>query len=216
MNKLLSKPLSLIILILLIWAASWKLIDCYISDKAERGQFGDKFGAINALFTGIALALVGQQIYLQRKELEDQTNERENEIHKQNILLSIEIHRGFQKELHDIQKMLPPEVNEKGWTPEKPEHKRAITLYWYLVFDEWFICCKKSDGGLNYLWTEYYCNGVKSALKIEAFKNDIEPKLRKKYSFLGQSQEFYDEINRIADIAEQEIEAERISITANQ
>ncbi len=208
MNKLLSKPFSLIVLIILVWVASWKLIDCYILDSAERGQFGDKFGAINALFTGIALALVGQQIYLQRKEQEDQATERDNDIKKQNTLLSIEIHRGFQKELHDIQKMLPPEVNEKGWIPEKSEHKRAITLYWYLVFDEWFICCKKSNGDLNYLWTEYYCNGVKSALKIDAFKNDIEPKLNKKYSFLGQSKEFYEEVNRILDIANKEIEAE--------
>jgi hypothetical protein len=208
MNKILSKPFSLILIIVLIWGVSWRLIDCFILDSAERGQFGDKFGAINALFTGIALALVGQQIYLQRKEQEDQSNERENDVKKHNTLLSIEIHRSFQQEFHDIQKMLPPEVNVKGWKPEKDEHKRAITLYWYLVFDEWFICSKRSDGILSYLWTEYYSNGVKSALKIDAFRDAIEPRLAKKYSFLGQREEFYIEINRILDIANHEIELE--------
>ncbi len=40
-----------------------------IEVAAKRGQFGDMFGAINALFTGLAFAGFIYTIYLQRKDL---------------------------------------------------------------------------------------------------------------------------------------------------
>lgn len=45
------------------------------SDMAVRGQFGDLFGAVNALFTGLAFAGVIYTILLQRHELELQRDE---------------------------------------------------------------------------------------------------------------------------------------------
>lgn len=70
-----------ILLILLIWICSAILIHVFIS-PTERGTFGDMFGAINALFSGLALfgiiisILIQQnELNLQRKELADTREE---------------------------------------------------------------------------------------------------------------------------------------------
>jgi len=54
---------------------SWILIDNFIPIFSDRGAFGDKFGAVNALFSGLAFAGVIYAILLQRKELELQRYE---------------------------------------------------------------------------------------------------------------------------------------------
>lgn len=60
-----------------VWYVAWCWIDNHIfssipvtqSDEVARGVFGDKFGAINALFSGLAFAGIIFTIYLQRREL---------------------------------------------------------------------------------------------------------------------------------------------------
>ena len=65
-----------------IWLLSWGLIDLCISECDDRGTFGDKFGAVNALFSGLAFAgLIVTLLYqkeelkLQREELKETRNE---------------------------------------------------------------------------------------------------------------------------------------------
>lgn len=47
----------------------------FISDKETRGTFGDQFGAVNALFSGLAFAGLIYTIILQRRDLELQRND---------------------------------------------------------------------------------------------------------------------------------------------
>ena len=96
--------------VIIIWGLSWFLI-CKLfpatSDSSttssywtERGTFGDMFGAVNALFSGLAFAGVIIAIFLQRKELEFQREELEltrgefekqtDEFEKQNDNLNIQ------------------------------------------------------------------------------------------------------------------------------
>ena len=89
----------LIMAVIVIYALSWALVDYYI-DHNERGIFGDKFGAVNALFSGLAfagliftivlqrkeLSLQREELQLTRKEMEDQTAEFE----KQNSTLRLQ------------------------------------------------------------------------------------------------------------------------------
>jgi hypothetical protein len=63
-----------------LWAASWALMMRYLpgyelNDFAKRGQFGDMFGAVNSLFTSMAMAAALYTIYLQHKELQAQREE---------------------------------------------------------------------------------------------------------------------------------------------
>lgn len=74
------------LLVIAIWVIGWLLIDQYIQSpsqeqtiEAARGLFGDKFGAINALFSGLAFAgiiltitLQSRELSLQRREIEKQ------------------------------------------------------------------------------------------------------------------------------------------------
>jgi hypothetical protein len=77
------------IIIVLLWYVSWTYVDnklfpiCEEINTAEeinqamanRGAFGDKFGFINSLFSGLALAGIIFSIYLQRQELRETRQE---------------------------------------------------------------------------------------------------------------------------------------------
>jgi hypothetical protein len=65
----------LFIAILFIWVISIFLISINFSDWNERGTFGDSFGAINSLFSGLAFCGIIYTILLQRKELKLQREE---------------------------------------------------------------------------------------------------------------------------------------------
>lgn len=65
----------LIIAVLVIYALSWLFVDCAYNEATDRGTFGDKFGAVNALFSGLAFAGLIFTIILQRKELSLQREE---------------------------------------------------------------------------------------------------------------------------------------------
>ena len=74
----------LIIVIIVLWYFSWKWIDNNIiadvkdqSNISAAGAFGDKFGAINSLFSGLAFGGIIFTILLQRKELRLQREELE-------------------------------------------------------------------------------------------------------------------------------------------
>ncbi|WBL25101.1 hypothetical protein [Zunongwangia sp. HGR-M22] len=60
------------IVVIIIWALSGLLIDLFTS---KRGTFGDMFGAINALFSGLALFGIIVSIMIQQNELRLQREE---------------------------------------------------------------------------------------------------------------------------------------------
>lgn len=69
--------------VVLVWFFFWCYVDSKVfssnttllTHEAARGVFGDKFGAVNALFSGLAFAGIIFTILLQRKELELQREE---------------------------------------------------------------------------------------------------------------------------------------------
>lgn len=71
-NNLLVK---LIVLVVLIWAISAVLIMVFLSDWSTRGTFGDLFGAVNALFSALAFAVLIYTIVLQREEIKQNREE---------------------------------------------------------------------------------------------------------------------------------------------
>jgi hypothetical protein len=66
-------PLIAFVAVLLIYACVWFCLTYrFINDPskaAEQGQFGDAFGAVNALFSALAFAAVASSLYLQGKEI---------------------------------------------------------------------------------------------------------------------------------------------------
>ncbi len=65
----LKNPYFLLIIILALWIISGVIIYFSFDQMNERGTFGDMFGAVNALFSGLAFGGIIYTIYLQRTEL---------------------------------------------------------------------------------------------------------------------------------------------------
>lgn len=66
-------PSFIVLLVLVLWGGSWVML----CNDPNRGTFGDMFGAVNALFSGLAFAGVVYAILLQRKDLELQKQDLE-------------------------------------------------------------------------------------------------------------------------------------------
>lgn len=63
----------ILLCIVIIWATSGWLLH----PMEARGTFGDMFGAVNALFSGLAFATLIYTVFLQRRELQLQRKELE-------------------------------------------------------------------------------------------------------------------------------------------
>jgi len=64
--------------LLIVWlavAAAWAISGILLHDTSERGTFGDMFGAVNALFSGLAFATLIYTAWMQRDELALQREE---------------------------------------------------------------------------------------------------------------------------------------------
>ena len=61
--------------VIALWGLSWILIDKYIDSPTDQGTFGDKFGAVNALFSGLAFAGLIVTLLYQKEELKLQREE---------------------------------------------------------------------------------------------------------------------------------------------
>lgn len=69
--------LGIAAVVVLVWASYpyWVSLKFPSNDWAVRGQFGDSFGALNTLFSGMAFAALVVAVILQTKELSLQRQE---------------------------------------------------------------------------------------------------------------------------------------------
>jgi len=59
----------------ILWLLSWALITSQFGNPDDPGPFGDMFGAVNALFSGLAFAGIIVAILMQQEELKIQRKE---------------------------------------------------------------------------------------------------------------------------------------------
>lgn len=122
----------------------------------------------------------------------------------------VELHTHFQQAIREIQKAFPPDVNNPGWCPQNQDEKRALRLYWYLVFDEWYTCMYLSkEKRLNALWTRYRY-GVISALTKRSFDNEVKEMFKEQAIFFGLSENFAQEIETLRIEATNLLNAKKI------
>ena len=74
-NKNFGLLTKLIMLVLVVWVLSTFLIVYGLDSWGDRGTFGDLFGAVNALFSGLAFAGLIYTIVLQKQDLALQRHE---------------------------------------------------------------------------------------------------------------------------------------------
>jgi len=66
-------PILLLVLVVALWRTTWYILH----ENPDKGQLGDMFGSVNALFSGLAFAGIIYTILLQHKELGLQRKELE-------------------------------------------------------------------------------------------------------------------------------------------
>lgn len=123
------------IVVFFLFLISWFLIDYFIESKEERGTFGDKFGSINALFSGLAFAGLIYTIILQRKDLEMQREELEltrkemkeqtAEFEKQNQTTRLQ---QFENTFFNLLELQQSIVNDLRITINKRRHGETIAI----------------------------------------------------------------------------------------
>ncbi|MEP2935755.1 MAG: hypothetical protein ABJM06_14920 [Gilvibacter sp.] len=67
--------IKLIVFVIVIWILSAVFIVLFMDSWSDRGTFGDLFGAVNALFSGLAFAALIYTIVLQRDEIKQNREE---------------------------------------------------------------------------------------------------------------------------------------------
>lgn len=80
-------------LVLLLWGSAWVLSNILLDDLVKRGQFGDSFGAVNALFSGLAFAVLIFTIRQQKQEIQQTQKlikQQEQELQEQNETLRLQ------------------------------------------------------------------------------------------------------------------------------
>jgi hypothetical protein len=68
-------PTLLFTAVVALWLATLCVLVLVLPDWGSRGQFGDLFGSVNALFSGLAFAALYSSIRVQQSQLETQQNE---------------------------------------------------------------------------------------------------------------------------------------------
>lgn len=125
------------ILAVILWLLSGYVIDKYSNSEIVRGTFGDMFGAINALFSGLALGGVIYTILLQRLELELQRDEIRYSSEQLKGQKEILDRQNFEDKFFKLIEHLNREVSNFRLTePQQIEYKgyEALERYFFRVF----------------------------------------------------------------------------------
>lgn len=157
------------IIVIALCVAYFFIIRAKISSPEERGTFGDMFGAVGALFSGLAFAGVivtmlqqKEELELQRQEISQTNRELElqrREMNEQNRSIMLQrFENTFFNMLETLQKILADitvydEVTHHRYSSEKPEEWRtrdelhgraALSKFWYYFCVAW-----ENDGELT-------------------------------------------------------------------
>ena len=128
---------AMFLLVVVLWFSSWLIITHYIKGPTNQGTFGDTFGAINALFSGLAFAgLIATLLYqkeelkLQREELQQTREElkgQREEFEEQNKTLK---RQRFENTFFNMLSLQQEITNNLFYQDEK-ENEQTITQHTY-------------------------------------------------------------------------------------
>lgn len=100
-----------IVVVIFLWATSAFWIDVGAGEqKFDRGTFGDMFGAVNALFSGLALATLFYTVFLQRKELAETKRELVEQRKQMEIQNSTMLRQQFEQTFFNLLELLSASI----------------------------------------------------------------------------------------------------------
>lgn len=172
-----------------LWGAAWFLITHFVPSNAsapysDRGQFGDMFGAVNALFAGLAFAGVICALVLQQRESKSQHEESEFSRNQ-----SIQQTRLFREQLELMRQSLSFEQQKQEVAAQKEKQSLQPVFHFgkaQCFIRAWNIGITNSGGGINNVTIESgNCAGTIAGLRGSTFESGAHGELR---FLLGQTQ----------------------------
>lgn len=148
--------------VLVVWGCTWFfLVRHYPSEKmtdaiAARGQFGDMFGAANALFTGFALVGLAYTVFLELKQIEEQRNDARSAERDRQAQLT-----ALQDQLKSLQSQTPPKFEWKRFERTEPADRQGNperVTYFFVNKGGQFAISGNSDSSGNL--STSYCPGA--------------------------------------------------------
>ena len=105
------------VVVCVVWLTSWALITRQLGNPTDPAGFGDMFGAVNALFSGLAFAGVILAILMQREELKFQRKEltlstKAQEAQERALIISAQLNANVA--LLEHQEILRQEARDDG------------------------------------------------------------------------------------------------------
>ncbi len=108
-------PILVALGVIILWGISWPVISKHFGQLNMQGTFGDSFGAVNALFSGLAFGGVIYTIILQSRELRlqrEELRETRQEFKIQNNTLKLQ---QFENTFFNLLKTHHDIVNSMSW-----------------------------------------------------------------------------------------------------
>lgn len=174
--------ITLVVLIVIVWALYWAAMLYFIEGWQDRGLFGDMFGSVNALFSGAALAGVIYTIFLQRKELQLQRRELE--------MTREELHRSAEAQ-EKSEQALREQIKEMQEQSEFQQRPFVIATLKEEDLDSYFVLWNTGNGtAINITLSaifntsdglEHYDCGINCSILTKDQKESI--KFRKEHDF---------------------------------
>lgn len=119
-------------IVIVVWAASFVFIYQYFDKWEKRGQFGDLFGSVNALFSGLAFAGLIITIRQQHKDLEYQRqaiDQSKKDINQQNETMKIERFENTFFKMIEVQQSIVNDLyaadSHKEWVKQDDSSGRS-------------------------------------------------------------------------------------------
>lgn len=163
MRQIVLLSVLFILIVVVLWSGSWILIATRLSDWNERSAFGGMFGAIGALFSGLAFAGLIVTIIFQAKQLalqQQQIKDAREELKAQNEVLK---QQRFENTFFQLLKLHTDIVNSiDTYTGSGSQRKgRDSFVSMYQEFRNKYqerstIYEKKGLSGINEVYTIFY------------------------------------------------------------
>lgn len=122
-----------ILIIVLLWLGNLLLL--VVKDNEIRGTFGDMFGFVNSLFSGLALAGIIITLIIQRDEMKIQSEEMKYQRFESTLFNLLSLHQEITKDLNSIDKQGNPITGRKVFRNYYSVHQSSLDKNFNKVFE---------------------------------------------------------------------------------
>ncbi|HPQ97987.1 MAG: hypothetical protein H6561_22185 [Lewinellaceae bacterium] len=140
----------------------------------------------------ISVIIMYRSVKISQKGLEKTLEEMEDYTISENL----EIHVQVVNAIRQHQSQLPPNIHDPDYVMTE-EVNRRIRMFWFSIFDEWFVCNTEGKFMTDY-WEKYYKYGLLPVMKRPVFTQAIKKMIEVDHiTFLGQVRAFSKSLNEV-------------------